>query len=239
MLEFSSFEWSFQDQRGELLKGSKPQDPQQTQQQQQQPLPQQQQKQQQQNQSIQQQPVQRKFTIEFEGPVHSPKPQMKCRLHRRNQQQHERDLTFPSPRSPNPRQHIIDSLLSLAMTSMKQPQPPPSFSTLVQGGPSGFRSPRRQQVRTTVFAANQVTPCRFPIFWMRSAAPFPSPPYPLRAVQSNSAARHLYHPPSELFARPLSLPPTTQLVIFKAKLGCDFHIQKLTAIRILQCLTLS
>jgi hypothetical protein len=29
------------------------------------------------------------------------------------------------------------------------------------------------------------------------------------------------------------------LVIFKAKLGCDFHIQKLTAIRILQCLTLS
>jgi hypothetical protein len=36
--------------------------------------------------------------------------------------------------------------LSLAMSSIKQPQPPPPFSTLVQGGPGGFRSPRRQVI---------------------------------------------------------------------------------------------
>jgi hypothetical protein len=100
--------------------------------------------------------VQHKLKLEFEGLETSavttaldPRLQNK-RHHRRRRQQLQREQDGPaaSPRARSPaathRQQIIDSLLSLAMASIKQPQPSLPLSTVVHGGPCGFRSPRRQ-----------------------------------------------------------------------------------------------
>lgn len=103
----------------------------------------------------QQPPVQHKIELQFEGPTQKISPSMKSQIKRRRrhlhqQRQNDRERPNPatsSPRSPSftHRQHVVDALLSVAMASIKQP-PPLSISTLVQGGPGGFRSPRRQQV---------------------------------------------------------------------------------------------
>ena len=111
-----------------------------------------------------------------------------------------------------------------------------------KGGPaaSGHPDGSRQEIsRDVLFAAKSVTPCRFPIFWILSAAPFPSPLCPLLAVQSNSAVQHLYHPPPEHFARPLSPPLTSPFSIFRAKFRSVFQISTVRALRFesLQCLT--
>jgi hypothetical protein len=119
---------------------------------QQQPPPPQQQK----CESNQQPLVHNTLQLEFDDRVrstksifHSAKSQIKRHQRQRNpHSQRDFNKQASSPRSPPPthRQTVIDSLLSLAMASIKQPQPPPSFSTLVHGGPCGFRSPRRHQV---------------------------------------------------------------------------------------------
>lgn len=106
-----------------------------------------------QTESHQQPSVQHKLQLQFEGPMPSPKSsalssKIKRRHRHHHQRQHESNQSVSSsPRSPSltHRQRIIDSLLALAMTSVKQ-QPSSTISTLVQGGPGGFRSARRQQV---------------------------------------------------------------------------------------------
>jgi hypothetical protein len=134
---FRTFTRRQQDQLGQL-KGSEP--------------PRHSETQQQQNESKQQPSVQHKLQLQFEGIMPSPNSRARSptsRIKRRPRQPHHQRAApvASSPRSPPPsqRQHLIDSLLSLAMMSIKQ-QPTPPFSTLVQGGPAGFRSPRRHQV---------------------------------------------------------------------------------------------
>lgn len=108
-----------------------------------------------QTESHQQPSVQHNVQLQFEGPMPSPKSSAlssKSQIKRRHRHYHQRQHEFNQPVSSTPRspalthrQRIIDSLLALAMSSVKQ-QPSSSISTLVQGGPGGFRSARRQQV---------------------------------------------------------------------------------------------
>ena len=141
-----------QNQLGVLLKGSKPQVQAEPQQERHDALPHQQQDKSKFNrhQSV------HKLKLEFEGPQTSTVSNALCqnspikhhRRKRNQQRQCQRDHPAASPRSPasTHRQHIVDSLLSLAMASIKQPQPTLPLSTVVQGGPCGFRSPRRQVI---------------------------------------------------------------------------------------------